>query len=779
MWMGSNVNAAGITRDLEAMKDAGIGGAVIFSLADTVTPWAQMIRKSPTPEVVAFTDPWWALVRHAAEEAVRLGLELILHNCAGYESSGGPWISPELSMQEVVWSTLTVTGGSTFRGRLKRASLELHPQKQFPDIFIPALGHVDNPIAEARRGSYKDIAVLAVPAEGPIAKDRIIDLTAKVGADGEIAWAVPEGRWTIYRIGHTTTGAMIQPAAWEAMGLECDKMSKEAVSFHCNHVLSEMKRHLGELMGKGVTTLYFDSYEAGTPTWTPKMKEEFLARRGYDVTPWLLVLAGRTVGDAAQTARFKKDFDRTVEDLFRDCYWATPGPLAHEAGVKFAAEPYEGPWKIGEVVKYLDTPTVEFWTRNDRYSPFKATDVVNAARKLDDCILAAESFTSEAEQARWTEHPAWLKPIGDAAFCAGVNRVAIHHCVQQSLGEQYKPGNMMGQWGIHYGRNQTWWEPGKAWVHYLWRCQALLQRGEFVAADDKSAAIFRGVRGAVNLRSIHRRDGEVDIHFLANVARAGGSAVVSFPAIGKQPELWDPVWGSMRDLTEFTGKGGRIEVPMEFAPAQSFFVVFRKPIERAGKRLNFPKLHPHTAITGPWRVAFDPKWGGPAEIEFASLQDWSHHELPGIRYYSGTATYRKTVSFPSSPAGRRVCLDLGRVRHLARVTMNEKDLGVVWTAPWQVDVTDSIRSGDNLIEIAVTNVWANRLIGDEQEPPDCVYSPMDSGAFLKEFPDWYLKGKPRPSTGRYCFVTWNYFTKESKLEPSGLLGPVRFLVEQL
>jgi hypothetical protein len=99
--MGSNISQEGITRDLEAMKEAGIGGATIFSLADTLTPYSGVILKSPTPEIVTFTEPWWKLLRFAAEECKRLGLELLLHNCAGYETSGGTWITPELSMQEV------------------------------------------------------------------------------------------------------------------------------------------------------------------------------------------------------------------------------------------------------------------------------------------------------------------------------------------------------------------------------------------------------------------------------------------------------------------------------------------------------------------------------------------------------------------------------------------------------------------------------------------------------------------------------------------------------
>ena len=113
--------------------------------------------------------------------------------------------------------------------------------------------------------------------------------------------------------------------------------------------------------------------------------------------------------------------------------------------------------------------------------------------------------------------------------------------------------------------------------------------------------------------------------------------------------------------------------------------------------------------------------------------------------------------------------------------MNGKHLGVLWTAPWRIEVTSAIKSGDNLIEIAVTNVWANRLIGDEQEPPDWIWEVGDpkigSGEFMKEFPDWFLKNEPRPSKGRFTFTTWNYFHKDSPLTPSGLLGPVRLMTE--
>jgi hypothetical protein len=125
-------------------------------------------------------------------------------------------------------------------------------------------------------------------------------------------------------------------------------------------------------------------------------------------------------------------------------------------------------------------------------------------------------------------------------------------------------------------------------------------------------------------------------------------------------------------------------------------------------------------------------------------------------------------------------LDLGSVKNLASITLNGKKVGVLWTAPWRIDISSAVIAGENRFEIAVTNVWANRLIGDEQEPADVVWEigdpKMKGGYFLKEFPDWFLRKEPRPSTGRYTFTTWNYFhKKDSPLSPSGLLGPVRVI----
>jgi len=161
---------------------------------------------------------------------------------------------------------------------------------------------------------------------------------------------------------------------------------------------------------------------------------------------------------------------------------------------------------------------------------------------------------------------------------------------------------------------------------------------------------------------------------------------------------------------------------------------------------NFPLVNALHDLRGPWQVSFDPRWGGPeGPVTFANLEDWSKRPEEGIRHYSGLATYRTAFDLPSPPDGRRLFLDLGRVRDLGEVRLNGRSLGVVWCAPWRIEITEAIRRGSNDLEVVVANEWVNRLIGDAGRPPE----------------------------QRLTWTTWNPYTPESPLLESGLLGPVR------
>ena len=166
MWMGSNLSKEGITHDLEALKDAGFGRTTMFSLADITTPWAGEIRNSPTPEIISWTEPWWKLVRHAAEESRRLGMDFGMFNGPGYEASGGPWITPELSMQQICWSKTEVIGAVKISVALERPKLDLRAVQQFP-VFNPETGKVENPESRHARLSIATLLCSHSPLREP------------------------------------------------------------------------------------------------------------------------------------------------------------------------------------------------------------------------------------------------------------------------------------------------------------------------------------------------------------------------------------------------------------------------------------------------------------------------------------------------------------------------------------------------------------------------------------------------------------------------------------
>ncbi len=179
-------------------------------------------------------------------------------------------------------------------------------------------------------------------------------------------------------------------------------------------------------------------------------------------------------------------------------------------------------------------------------------------------------------------------------------------------------------------------------------------------------------------------------------------------------------------------------------------------------------------LTGPWQVSFPPKLGAPARATFDELTSWSDRPETGVKYFSGTATYAQTFSVPPAllGPGRRLYLDLGAVQVLAQVKVNGQELGILWKPPFGVDVTNAVHPGANDLEVKVTNLWVNRLIGDEQLPPDCDWTnPAAPDSGMKEWPQWLLDDQPSP-TGRIAFAAWHLWHKDDPLKESGLLGPV-------
>ena len=260
---------------------------------------------------------------------------------------------------------------------------------------------------------------------------------------------------------------------------------------------------------------------------------------------------------------------------------------------------------------------------------------------------------------------------------------------------------------------------------------------------------------ATVLDYIHRAAGDCEIYFVANRLGRWEEADCTFRVAGKAPELWDPVSGTIHTAAAYSQTDGRTTLPLQFAPYGSMFVVFRKPLAPAANVAlgrNFPTFSTPHEISGPWAVHFDPKWGGPELAEFDHLIDWTKRPEEGIRYFSGTATYYKMFDLPEDllRAGQRLALDLGDVKNLAEVRLNGKNLGILWTVPFRVDITDVIKLAGNHLDIEVVNFWPNRIIGDQLLTPD----------------------------KRLTRTNIRKLTKDTPLMDSGLLGPVRILVEE-
>jgi hypothetical protein len=1292
IWVNSNVSRDGITRDLEAMRRAGVGGVFIFDGSTYMPPGNATFH----------SQSWRDLMGHTIREGKRLGVTIGMHNGPGWSSSGGPWITPEMSMQQLVWTETTVrgparidqklpqprrnlgfhrdvfvlafpslpaeqtpydacvrkittTGGQTVDAHLLSDGLNdkgvaLAPDnallielagpaamqavtiygvsgKHFPKLTLESSGDgadfapvcsVEDAISHgiaapgvksfpprkarwfrvtpasacelsevvlhraARTDDWQSKAnfsfrihrEFALPenhADGDataaasagetsaIDPATVLDISAHMDKDGRLAWDVPEGSWTILRIGHTTTGQMNVSASAAGTGLETDKFSAAATDFHFGQTVECARATAGTDDAAGFGDVIIDSYEAGMQNWTAAFPGEFARRAGYDLRRFMPAMFGRIVGDRATTERFLYDVRRVQAALMLQNYYGRMGELCRKHGLTFYVEGY-GPGVFDElqVSGIAGVPTSEFWIRTP-WTPSRAVKMVSsAAHVYGKPIVAAEAFTGDEQTSRWLEYPYAMKVLGDDMFAAGINQFVFHRSVHQPHPDA-APGIAMGPFGFPFERTNTWFEQSAGWLAYLSRCHHVLQQGAyaadvlwFIGENSPNStqyiipAMPRGINydlvsadalltratvenGAITLpggsryrllvlppalksmtpelirklreltaagaiilgpkpeyspslrgfpesdaevrriaaelwdntvpkkskgrvisgRAIadvlagigmspdfeytgrapdaelswtHRRLPDGDIYFVSNRRRRDEDVTCSFRVTGRVPELWNPQTGEIKTAALYASGAAHTRLALRLGPAESVFVVFRKPaapdagetwldkdgvriasldapaitppgeitnnftmsiwakpdtdlrlmpgesasgrvdetgkfyaisaaegdvlhgaghamaglavgrngayviersrakspavlvterpvsgwthfavVYRAGKpclyingalvregiasgdtvhpgigsppprfdsvyhyeglaslmrasgmtqpssqgvsllfegnttapvlyrealdaaaiaRIHAQGLPPPPepppaeiaaragdggrvegvfwqsgdyalssgrtvrarvaaplAVTGPWQVAFQQKRGAPDSIELPELISLHRHQSPAVKYFSGTATYSKTLNVPAAflGDGRRVVLDLGRVEVVAGVVVNGRSMGLLWKEPFRYDITDAVRAGDNALEIRVTNLWPNRLIGDEQLPPENEYKQGFWNHGIKRVPDWFAAGKEKPAGGRVAFLTWEFYGKDDPLLESGLLGPVRLL----
>ena len=282
-------------------------------------------------------------------------------------------------------------------------------------------------------------------------------------------------------------------------------------------------------------------------------------------------------------------------------------------------------------------------------------------------------------------------------------------------------------------------------------------------------------------RWIHRRmrDGS-EVYFTAFGNTNATEVTCTFRVSGMIPELWCPVSGRRWRANDWHEADGLTTVKFPIDPIASVFVVFRPAAIATASVEPERTLTRETAIEGAWSVSFPAKFapnplakGADETVAFSELVSWTERPERDIRYFSGTATYRKTISCAPPKGRERLMLDLGEVKNFADVTVNGRPYPTLWKPPFRVDVTDAAKDGRFEVEVKVTNLWVNRLIGDDALPVDCEWN-GEGRVGLKEIPAWVRNGEPSPS-GRLTFTTWRHWLKDDNPLASGLLGPVKLL----
>jgi hypothetical protein len=504
-WLNGNVDAAAITSDLEQMKAKGFSGAILCDADGSAQDGNERVPAGPL-----FGSPEWRkLYRHALAEAARLGLELSLNIQSGW-NLGGPMVTPEEAPKKMVWSGTRIQGGASVK-----IALSDPPRRDrfFRDLFVlahPARPSADRrpivnlgqkslatPLKTASAPTSEELFAEAPPSEGD-AEARaaeVVDLTAKFDRKtGALAWEAPPGEWEVIRFGFTLNDhSKVSTSSGDWQGYALDPFDAKAFTRYWDAVVEPLLAEAGPHAGKALRYLHTDSWEVEVANWTPTLREEFLARRGYDLLPWLPVLAGRLLDSRDATNRFLHDFRKTFGELGIDHHYRIFRDRAHARGLLIHPEsggPHAVPIDAQRCLGWNDAPMSEFWAWSPRHrtgdsNRFFLKQPASAAHTYGRKLVLAEGFTTIGPH--WQER-IWnnLKPSFDKALCEGMN-VLVWHAFTCTPESQGIPGQQYFA-GTHLNPNVTWWSRSKPFFDYINRCQSLLQQGLFVA----DAAFYYG-----------------------------------------------------------------------------------------------------------------------------------------------------------------------------------------------------------------------------------------------------------------------------------------------
>jgi hypothetical protein len=505
-WLNGNVTRESITRDLEQMKAKGFGGAVIID-AGGADQWGNaQVPHGPT----FFTPAWRELYQHALREADRLDLELSLNIQSGW-NLGGPMVTPDDAAKKLVWSELRVPGPTNFNAALPAPNSR---ENYYRDTYVVAYRVRPDQAPHQPLQNWREKALLktlepfstpsteplfqefpATPGEEDARAMDVVDLTSKLDTNGVLHWQAPDGQWQIFRFGCTIGDhAYVSTASegWQrAPGASHDAYAIDvydtgAFQRYWNAVVEPLIADAGPLAGRTLKYLHTDSWEVENVNWTPTLRAEFLKRRGYDLIPWLPVIAGRIVNSREESDRFLFDFRKTLGELTIDNHYRHFRDNAHKHGLEIHPEsggPHAVPIDAQRDLGWDDVPMSEFWAwswehRIGDENRFFVKQPASAAHTYGHIITQDEGFTTIGPN--WQEH-IWdnLKPSFDKALCEGMNRI-VWHAFVCSPDETGIPGQQYFA-GTHLNPKVTWWSKSAPFFSYIDRCEWMLQQGLFVA----------------------------------------------------------------------------------------------------------------------------------------------------------------------------------------------------------------------------------------------------------------------------------------------------------
>ncbi len=591
-WMYGCVSDEGIRADLKAMKQAGIAGTYLMPIKD-ITDGAQY-----NGDARQLSETWWKRMDTVFQVADSLNIDLGIHISDGFALAGGPWITPEESMQKVVYADTIITGGKKsitlqvpahLQGYYKDIAVYAYPADQYDNskptcsakfpfgsskpcdiiftydkpytlqqvkiitggnniqahrwkIYASSDGkeyQLIKEIGPARQGwqntgAYATYSVPKTTAryykfhwdpkgsdpgsedldaakwkpnlkiaeiqlgsepiidgyEGKsglvwrvskqsddetqaLPLDRMMNLTAMLKGN-EVEINLPEGRWHILRMGHTSTGHT-NATGGGGKGLECDKFSRAAIRKQYNNWFRRILKHDTHQV---IKRLHVDSWECGSQNWSSNFAEEFLKRRGYDLLPWLPTYAGVLMESRAKSDQVLRDVRLTIAELINEIFFDEVETLAKQDGMQLSTE-CVAPTMVSDGLlhyKHADYPMGEFWLNSPTHDkPNDMLDAISGAHIYRKNIVQAEGFTEV--RGTWDETPAMLKPLLDRSLCMGINGM-VYHVYTHNPWLDKRPGMTLDGIGTFFQRDNTWWNELRPFSDYITRCQVLLRYGK-------------------------------------------------------------------------------------------------------------------------------------------------------------------------------------------------------------------------------------------------------------------------------------------------------------